>query len=140
MALKSLRLFALSLLSLLVDLLDTFTHIIQGCVIGTRSMLCFVLFGCIADGRLTARSRQVSTPRDSGLNCCSRSKIWQAPRQRYYRYACQNSERYDHYNTLAASWLREIWRWDVLPLSEERPRRILTKTERQQNKKHEPCE
>ena len=51
-----------------------------------------------ADGRLTARSREVSKPRDSGLNFSNRSEIWQTPRQHRYRDACQISERYDHYN------------------------------------------
>ena len=48
--------------------------------------------------RLTARSREVSKPRDSGLNFSNRSEIWQVPRQRYCRGACQISERYDHCN------------------------------------------
>ena len=41
-----------------------------------------------ADGRLTARSREVSKPRDSGLNIFHRSEIWQAPRQHRCRDAC----------------------------------------------------
>ena len=49
-------------------------------------------------GRLTTRSREVSKPRDSGLDCCSRSGIWQAPRQQRCRDACQISERFDHYD------------------------------------------
>ena len=35
----------------------------------------------LADGRLTARSREVSNPRDSGLSFSNRSEIWQAPQQ-----------------------------------------------------------
>ena len=46
----------------------------------------------------TARSREVSKPRDSGLNFSNRSEIWQVPRQRCCRGACQISERYDHCN------------------------------------------
>ena len=34
-----------------------------------------------ADGRLTARSREVSKPRESGLNFSNGTEIWQAPRQ-----------------------------------------------------------
>ena len=49
-----------------------------------------------ADGRLTARSQEVSKPRDSGLDFSDRSEIWQAPRQERCRYACHISERYDH--------------------------------------------
>ena len=30
------------------------------------------------DGRLTARYREVSKPRDSGLGFCNRSEIWQS--------------------------------------------------------------
>ena len=48
--------------------------------------------------RLTARSREVSKPRDSGLNFSNRSEIWQVPRQRCCRGACQISERYDNCN------------------------------------------
>ena len=51
-----------------------------------------------ADGRLTARSREVSKPRDSCLDFSNRSEIWQAPRQQCCRDACQISERCDHYN------------------------------------------
>ena len=51
-----------------------------------------------AHGRLTARSREVSKPRDSGLDRSNSSKIWQAFRQPRCRNACQNSERYDHCN------------------------------------------
>ena len=43
-------------------------------------------------------SREVSKPRDSGLDFSNRSQIWQAPRQQRCRDACQISERYDHYN------------------------------------------
>ena len=41
--------------------------------------------------RLTARSREVSKPRDSCLDFSNRSEIWKPSRQ--------ISERYDHYNT-----------------------------------------
>ena len=51
-----------------------------------------------ADGRLTARSRKVSKPRDSGLDYPNRSEIWQAPRQQRCRDACQISERYTNFN------------------------------------------
>ena len=51
-----------------------------------------------AVGRLTARSREVSKPRDSGLNFSNRSEIWQVPRQHCCRGACQISELYDHCN------------------------------------------
>ena len=51
-----------------------------------------------ADGRLTARSRKFSKSRDSCLDITNRFEIWQAPRQRGCRDACQISERCDHYN------------------------------------------
>ena len=35
----------------------------------------------LADGRLTARSREVSEPRNSGLHFSNLSKIWQVSRQ-----------------------------------------------------------
>ena len=50
------------------------------------------------NGRLTSKSREVSKPRDWGLNFANHSDIWQAPRQQRCRDACQISERYDHYN------------------------------------------
>ena len=49
-------------------------------------------------GRLTARSREVWKPRDSGLNFSNRHGIWQAHRQHCCRDVCQISKRYDHYN------------------------------------------
>ena len=52
----------------------------------------------LADGRLTARSREVTKPRDSGLDFSNRSAIRRAHRQQSCRYACQISEQYDHYN------------------------------------------
>ena len=55
--------------------------------------------GVITSGRLTARSREVSKPRDSSLDFFNCSEIWQAPRQQRCRDACQISERNDHYNT-----------------------------------------
>ena len=51
-----------------------------------------------ADGRLTARSSEVSKPWDSGLNFSNRSEIWQALWQHRCRDACRISERYDYYN------------------------------------------
>ena len=65
--------------------------------------------------RLTARSRKVSKQRDSGLNFSNRSEIWQVPRQRCCRGACQISERYDHCNIQSRGF--ETSR-GVLPLSE----------------------
>ena len=47
---------------------------------------------------LTARSREVSKPRDSGLYVSNRFEIWQAPRQQFCRVASQISKRHDHYN------------------------------------------
>ena len=44
-----------------------------------------------ADGCLTTRCREVSKPRDSGLDFSNRSEIWQAPRQQRYRDVCQIS-------------------------------------------------
>ena len=40
----------------------------------------------------------VLKPQVSGLNFPNPSGIWQAPRQQYFRYACQISERYESYN------------------------------------------
>ena len=50
-----------------------------------------------AEGRLTARSRDASKPRDSGLDISNRSEIWLV----YIGSsdACQISERYNHHNT-----------------------------------------
>ena len=48
-------------------------------------------------GHLTARSREVSKPRDSSLDFSNRSDLWQTPRQRRCRDACEISERYDYY-------------------------------------------
>ena len=58
--------------------------------------------------RLTARSRKVSKPRESGLDTSSHSEIWQAPRQQRCRDACQISKRYYHYNTESRG--SETWR------------------------------
>ena len=52
-----------------------------------------------ADGRLTARAREVSRPQDPSSDCPSRSVIWQAYRQQRCRDACQIAGRYDHNNT-----------------------------------------
>ena len=51
-----------------------------------------------AGGRLTTRYREVSKPRDSGLDLSNRSEIWQAPGRHGCRDASQISERDDHYN------------------------------------------
>ena len=51
------------------------------------------------DGRLAARSEEASMSRDSGLNISNRHEIWQAHRQQRCRAACQNSEKYNNYNT-----------------------------------------
>ena len=48
--------------------------------------------------KLTAKSHEVSKPRDSSLDFSSRSDIWRAPRQQRCWDACQISERCDHYN------------------------------------------
>ena len=50
------------------------------------------------DGCLTARSHEVSKPRDSGSGFSNRSKIWQAPRLPRCRGAYQISEQYNHRN------------------------------------------
>ena len=44
----------------------------------------------------TARSREVSKPRDSGFDFSNCSEIWQASRQHRCRDASQIRERYDH--------------------------------------------
>ena len=46
-----------------------------------------------------AKSREVSKPRDSGLDFSNRFEIWQAPRQQRCQDAWQISERYGYYNT-----------------------------------------
>ena len=51
-----------------------------------------------ADWRLTDWSREVSKPRDWGLDFSNRSEIWQAPRQKCSRDACHISELYDYHN------------------------------------------
>ena len=48
--------------------------------------------------RLIVRSREVSKPRDLYLELSNRSEIWQAPRQRCCRSACQISKRCDDLN------------------------------------------
>ena len=48
--------------------------------------------------RLVVRSRKVSKPRDLYLELYDRSEIWQAPRQRCCRRACQISKRCDNLN------------------------------------------
>ena len=50
-----------------------------------------------ADGHLTARSREISKPRDSDLGFSNRS-IWQTPRHPRCRDVGKILERYDHYN------------------------------------------
>ena len=52
-----------------------------------------------ADGRLAARSREVSKPRDLNLNFSNRSEIWQPPWKCRCWDACHISERYDHLDT-----------------------------------------
>ena len=47
---------------------------------------------------LTARSREVSKPRDSSLDFSNRSEIWRC------RDACQISEDYDHYKIQSRSF------------------------------------
>ena len=54
-----------------------------------------------ADGRLTARSRKISKPRDSSLDFSNRFESWQVLRQQGCRDACQILQRYDHYNIQA---------------------------------------
>ena len=48
--------------------------------------------------RLSARSREDSRPRDSGLDFSNRFEIWQAPRRKSCKDACQFTERYGLYN------------------------------------------
>ena len=50
----------------------------------------------LAVRRPTARSREVSKSRDSGLDFFNCSEIWQAPRLQRYRDACKISERNDN--------------------------------------------
>ena len=45
---------------------------------------------------LTARSREISKPRDSGWDFSNRSKLWQVPRHQRCRDDCQIAQRYDH--------------------------------------------
>ena len=52
-----------------------------------------------AEERLTARSLEVSKPRDSSLFFSNSSQIKQAPRQQRCRDACQISERCDHHSS-----------------------------------------
>ena len=49
-----------------------------------------------------ARSREVSKPRDSGLDFSNRFEIW----QERCRDACQISERCDYYNTQSRDFTR----------------------------------
>ena len=51
-----------------------------------------------ADGRLTARTREVSKPQESASNFFNRFDIWQTPRQQRCRDACRIAKRCDHYN------------------------------------------
>ena len=51
-----------------------------------------------ADGRLIARSLEVSKTWDSGLDFSNSSDIWGSPQQQRGRYACQISERYEQYS------------------------------------------
>ena len=52
----------------------------------------------LSERTFTAKSREVSKPRDSGLDFFNRSEMWQAPRQERRRDACQISERNDLYD------------------------------------------
>ena len=54
-------------------------------------------------------SREASKPRDSVLDCFTRSEIWQATRQQRCRDACHISERCDQYK-YPISWLRDLTR------------------------------
>ena len=65
-------------------------------------------------GLYSLRSREVSKPRDSGLDFSIRSEIWQAPRQQCCRDVCQISERYDNCNIRSRGFETSY----VLPLSE----------------------
>ena len=72
-----------------------------------------------ADGCLIARSRKVSKLRDSGLDLCNRSEIWEAPRQCCCRDGCQfQSDSIIITSNLVASRLHEILWQDFRPLSE----------------------
>ena len=51
-----------------------------------------------ADGRLAARSREVSKPRDLALDLSNHSEIWQAPRSAAAPRCLQSLEPFDHYN------------------------------------------
>ena len=50
------------------------------------------------DRRLIVRSREVSKPRDSGLDFFIHTEIPQATRQQYCLDACKIAERYDNHN------------------------------------------
>ena len=64
-------------------------------------------------GNLTARSREDSKPRDSGLDFSNRSEIWEAPRQYRSRDACPIAEQYDHYDTQSRGFeTHEMW-WET---------------------------
>ena len=66
--------------------------------------------GSQRDERLTARFRQISKPRDSGLDLFNHSDIWQVVRQQDCRDAGQISERYDHYN-IQSRGFKTSWIW-----------------------------
>ena len=74
----------------------------------------------LADGRLTARSREASKSRDSGLDFSNRSEI----RQTHQMPVKFQSDAIIMTYNLAASWLHEILRSDVRPLSEYVQERI----------------
>ena len=66
-----------------------------------RALVCFVVIWCLSislSRRLPLKFREVSKPRDWGLNFSNRSEIWQAPRQQRYQDACRIWEYYDHYS------------------------------------------
>ena len=48
----------------------------------------------------------VSKPRDSVLNLCNRSEIWQAPRQYRYGDGCQIEDWYNNYHTHSPGFAR----------------------------------
>ena len=74
----------------------------------------------LADERLTARSREASKSRDSSLDFSNRSEI----RQTHQMPVKFQSDAIIMTYNLAASWLHEILRWDIRPLSEYVQERI----------------
>ena len=60
-------------------------------------------------------SRKVSKRRDSGLEICESSEIWQASRQQRCRDACQVSEKKNHYSIQSRGFETS---WEARPLIE----------------------